>query len=383
MRTRTLWVPTLLATGLVLAACGGPAEESSEDDRPAIEVADPVVVTYDGGLYVLDGNTLEVKQDIPLEGFNRINAAGDGQHVLVSTSTGFRVLDATAAALSEDEFAAAEPGHVVDHAGTTVLFADGSGEVTLFDPQDLGDGLPEAETYTTAEPHHGVAVELANGELVVTLGNEETRSGALVLDAERNEIARSEECPGVHGESAAANETIVLGCENGVLVYRDGAFTKIASADEYGRTGNTRGHEDSPYVLGDYKVDPEAELERPERISIINTETAEMTLLDLGTSYSFRSLARGPQGEGLVLGTDGALHVIDMAGAAVTQSIPVVGAWEEPIEWQEARPTVFVRGGTVYVTEPATSKIFAVDLASGTVAAEAELPSPANELTGV
>jgi hypothetical protein len=382
MKTRALWVPSLVTTGLLLAACGGPAaEEASEQD--SVQVDDAVVVTYDGGLYVLDGTTLEVLADLPLEGFNRLNPAGDGRHVLVSTSTGFRVLDATAADLSDDEFAAAEAGHVVNHAGTTALFADGSGEVTLFDPQDLGDGLPETETFTTEHPHHGVAVQNESGELLVTLGDEETRPGVQILDADRNEVARSEECPGVHGESAAANDTIVVGCENGVLIYRDGVITKVDSPDAYGRIGNTRGHDESPYILGDYKVDPEAELERPERVSIINTETGELTLLDVGASYSFRSLARGPQGEGLLLGTDGALHVIDMASAAITRSVPVVGAWEEPLEWQEARPSVFARGGTAYVNDPVASKLYAVDIASGEITAETDLPKPANEMTGV
>jgi hypothetical protein len=117
-------------------------------------------------------------------------------------------------------------------------------------------------------------------------------------------------------------------------------------------------------------------------VSIINTETGELRLLDLGTSYSFRSLARGPQGEGLILGTDGALHVIDMENAAVTASYPVVDAWEEPLEWQEARPSVFVRGGTVFVNDPIASTIAAVDLATGEVTAEVALPKPANEMTG-
>jgi DNA-binding beta-propeller fold protein YncE len=381
MRTRTLPVSALAATGLLLAACGGPADEASEQEP--VEVDDAVVVTYDGGIYVLDGTTLEVVEDIPLEGFNRLNPAGDGRHVLVSTSTGFRVLDAAAAELSQDEFAAPEPGHVVNHAGATVLFADGTGEVTVFDPQELGEGLPETRTFTTEHAHHGVAVQLANGELLVTLGDEESRPGVQVLDADRSEIARNEECPGVHGEAAAANETIVVGCEDGVLVYRDGVITKVDSPDEYGRIGNTRGHEDSPFILGDYKVDPEAELERPERVSIIDTETAELELLDVGTSYSFRSLARGPNGEGLLLGTDGALHVIDMANAEVTRTIPVIEAWEEPIEWQQARPSVFVREQTAYVNDPAAEKIYAVDLESGEVTAEAALPAPANEMTGV
>ncbi|GAA2135731.1 zinc metallochaperone AztD [Glycomyces algeriensis] len=381
MRIRTLAVPSFLATGLLLAGCSAPAEEASEE--APVEVADPVVVTYDGGIYVLDGTTLEVKADLPLEGFNRLNPAGDDRHVLVSTADGFRIMDAVAAELTDDEFAAPEPGHAVNHAGVTALFSDGAGEVTVFDPDDLGDGLPEAETYTAEQPHHGVAVQLENGELLVTLGDAETRSGIKVLDADRNEITRSEDCPGVHGESAGLNEAVVVGCENGVLIYRDGVITKVSSPDAYGRIGNSRGHEESPFILGDYKVDPEAELERPERVSIIDTETGELRLLDVGTSYSFRSLARGPEGEGLLLGTDGALHVIDMANAAVVESFPVVDAWEEPLEWQEARPSVFVRGGTAYVNDPTASKIYSVDIATGEVTAEADLPKPANEMTGV
>lgn len=105
-------------------------------------------------------------------------------------------------------------------------------------------------------------------------------------------------------------------------------------------------------TLGDYKQDADAELERPEQISLINTESKDLTLVDLGTSYSFRSLARGPHGEALVLGTDGSLHVIDPETAEVTSSFPVIDAWEEPLEWQQPRPTIFVHDHTAYITEP-------------------------------
>lgn len=374
--------PAALALGLALAGCAADGETAA-DDAEATEVTDPVVVTYDGGLAVLDGDTLEVAEDIELDGFNRLNPAGDDRHVLVSTSSGFRVLDAVAAELSDDEFAASEPGHVVNHAGQTVLFADGSGEITIFDPAELGDGLPETDTVTTEEPHHGVAVQLENGELLVTLGDEEERVGIEVLDADGEEVARTEDCPGVHGEATAQDETVVVGCEDGLVVYQDGEITKVDSPDDYGRIGNQAGDEHSPYVLGDYKVDPDAELERPERVSVTDTTTGQLTLVDLGTSYSFRSLGRGTDGEGLVLGTDGALHVIDMQSAEVTDSFPVVESWEEPIEWQDPRPTLFVRGGTAYVTDPEQNSIQAVDVATGETLTEGELPESPNEVTGL
>ncbi|MFC7329092.1 zinc metallochaperone AztD [Marinactinospora rubrisoli] len=372
----------LAALCLTATACGDASGEGGAEEAAATEVAGPLVATYDGGILVIDGQTLDVVEDIPLDGFNRLNPAGDGRHVLVSTSTGFRVLDATGARLTDDEFPAPEPGHAVRHAGRTVLFSDGTGEITVFDPADLGDGLPETETHTTEHPHHGVALVLENGEMVVTLGDEENRPGIQVLDAERQEIARNEECPGVHGEAAAMNEAVVVGCEDGVLVYADGEITKVDSPDEYGRIGNQAGHEDSPYVLGDYKTDPDAELERPERVTVVDTEDGGLELVDLGASYSFRSLGRGPGGEGLVLGTDGALHVIDMESAEVTDSFPVIGEWTEPLEWQDARPTLYVRDDTAYVTDPGERRLYAVDIASGEVREETELPAAPNEITG-
>jgi hypothetical protein len=285
--------------------------------------------------------------------------------------------------MTDINFPASKPGHVVRHHGKTILFSDGTGEVTIFESDDLADGQPKTETHKAAEAHHGVAVELANGELVLTLGNDKERPGIVVFDKEGKEITRNEDCPGVHGEAAAADEAVVIGCQTGVLIYSNGGITKLESPTEYGRIGNQAGSEESPVTLGDYKQEKDAELERPEQISLINTKTKQLTLVDLGTSYSFRSLARGPHGEALVLGTDGALHVIDPETAAVTKSIPVVAPWEEPLQWQEARPTIFVNNHTAYITDPSTKTIHAVDFEAGKVISTGTLDITPNELTGV
>src|SRR5690606_26972765 len=134
---------------------------------------------------------------------------------------------------------------------------------------DLGDGMPETEEYTTEHPHHGVAVELENGGMVVTLGDEEERNGIAVLDENREEVTRNEDCPEVHGESAAQGEAIAVGCEDGVLIYKDGEITKVDSPTEYGRIGNQSGSPESPIILGDYKQDEDAELERPTEVALV------------------------------------------------------------------------------------------------------------------
>jgi outer membrane protein assembly factor BamB len=372
------------------------AEESAATE--AATVTPRLALTYDGGIQVLDATTLEQVADIELDGFNRLNGAGDGRHVFVSTTGGFQLLDAgtwgephgdhshyytSDPRLTGETFAAETPGHVVVHDGRTALFDDGTGDITVFDSSEAAEPDRELREYTTPSAHHGVAVELEDGTLVVSEGTEDARTGIRVLDASGTEIAASDECPGVHGEAVAADDAVVIGCEDGAVVFSAGAITKVQSPDAYGRIGNQAGTEASPIILGDYKSDPDAELERPTRVSLIDTRTSTVKLVDLPSSYTFRSLGRGDAGEALVLGTDGQLHVIDPETGALVRSVPVIDAWEEPEEWQSPRPTLTVLDGSAYITDPATNTIHAVDILTGEVWNSAELTVTPNELTGV
>lgn len=405
-----LAIAALVSTAaLALSACASPGADAhgagaaAESADAAQELAAPrLVVSYDGGVLVLEGATLEPAADLALDGYLRVSPAGDGRHVIVSSEAGFEVLDTgleveahgdhahyygSEPALTGLVLPAEHPGHVTVNADVTSLFADGTGEVQRFESDDLAGarepGDLDLEHYASAEAHHGVAVALEGGGLVATLGDSETRTGAIALDAQGAELARTESCPGVHGETVAADGVVVLGCEDGAILYRDGAFTKVTAPDAYGRIGNQAGSPESPVVLGDYKVDREAELERPTRVSLIDTDSASLRLVDLGTSYSFRSLARGPHGEALVLGTDGAVHVIDPGSGAVTARIPVVAEWVEPLDWQQPRPMLRVDGHRAYVTDPANDAIHLVDLDAAEVVVTAQLPHTPDELSTV
>ncbi|MGW0327937.1 zinc metallochaperone AztD [Nocardia sp. NPDC003183] len=381
-RSRTTTMVALsaaLASAMALSGCG---TADSGHDHPHTPGAEPIALTYDGGIYVLDGASLAQRGEVKIDGYNRLNPVGDDDHLMVSTKDGFRVFDAYEAAFTGTQFPAAKPGHVVRHAGKTVLFADGSGEVTVLDTAQVDSGKP-TEVYRAAAPHHGVAIELSNGNMVLTLGTEDKRVGVVALDKDRKELTRNEDCPGVHGEAAAQGEAVVIGCQTGALVYRDGKITKVTSPTTYGRIGNMSGTDASPIVLGDYKQDKDAELERPQQISLVNTVDGTLRLVDIGTSYTFRSLARGPQGEALVLGTDGKIHVIDPVAGAVVRTIPVIGSWQEPLDWQVARPNLFVRDGVAYVSDPASKQVHRVDLAAGNITASTTLAATPNELTGV
>jgi len=373
------------AVAMALAGCStSPAD--AEATRTATPSADGtrITLTYDGGLLVLDED-LRVLSDDPIDGFTRVNPAGDGRHVLVTVPSGFRVLDTAAdPALTDAVFPAETGGHAVVHGDRTALFADGTGDVTTFDNTDLdGDELPETTTTKSEAAHHGVAIELQDGTLLTTLGTEESRSGVRALDADGHEIARSEECPNVHGEGAVEGEVAVFGCTDGALVYQDGSFEKIDAPTDYGRTGNLFTTETSSVAVGDYNDDEDSEGYLLDQIALIDAAAGEYTVADMpeDVGFTFRDLARGPGDEAVVLGSDGSLHTFDVTTGDQLDSFPVIDAWEGPTEWQDAHPALKVAGDVAYVTDPAERRVHAVDLTTGKVLASSdELPGVPNEI---
>lgn len=429
--SRTLTCSGLVVAALAMSACSsGTAEAEPASDRSSTaassatassaspsasdgtnrrqEVASltpRVVLTYDGGLMTVDAGSGEVVGTTEHEGFLRLNNAGDGRHVLVSDSDVFRLFDTglidqthgdhshyyeQAPALTDTALDAPEAAHVVVHEGKTALFADGGGDIQILDSTALSDGVVEAdevEKHATEAAHHGVAVPLSDGNLLLTQGTEEARDTVQVVTPEGEVVAETTDCPGVHGEAAAApteqGDVISLGCENGPVVYRDGAFHKVAVPENYQRSGNQFGSHDSPIVLADYKTDPDAEQERPTRIGLIDTRTDTIRTVDLGSAYWFRSLARGPEDEALVLTYDGQLNILDAGTGEVLHEVDVVQAWEEPEEWQQPGPAVKVAGDRAYVTDAAAQKLHVVDIAAGTVVDSFDLPEIPNEIAVV
>ncbi len=393
-------ISILLCAALLTAACTSAPTATEPQPAPAEQsTATPrLALSYDGGILVFDAGTLEQVADLPADGFLRLNPAANGRHVLVSRADGFEVLDlgtwterhgdhrhyyTAAPALTGTRFGGAKPGHVVAHDDLLTLFSDGTGAVDVLDPAALLSGDAHARTVTTRPPHHGVAVARADGTTVVSVGDEQTRTGAVILDGTAAPLAASDDCPGLHGEAAAAGGALTLGCQDGVLIIRDNTIAKVPAPDPYGRIGNQAGSAASPIVLGDYKTDPDADLERPRRFSLIDTVAGTISIVPIDASYSFRSLGRGPAGEAVLLGTDGHLHVYDPATAQRTAHLPVIEAWTEPDDWQSPMPDLYLQDGIAYVSDPAGQRLVAVNLADGTVIAETAVPHTGIELTGV
>ncbi|MTE24440.1 zinc metallochaperone AztD [Microbacterium sp. ZXX196] len=384
---------SLAAVALIATGCAsGSAGEGSADAGSAaaadVAAGDRLAVSVAGEVLVLDAETLEVVESFASEDFTRLNAVGDGRNVFVTTSEGFQVLDTAAPDLTDTVIAADAAGHVVRHGGKTVLYSDGWGETTILDTTALLDSdgaLPETTTYEAEEAHHGVSIVLEDGTLVTTVGDATSRSGAVALephDDHYHELASSDACPGIHGEGTAAGEAVIFGCENGALLFHDGAFEKFEAPDEYGRMGNAYVSETSPIIVGDYKNDPDAEGYLLGSVALIDTAAHTYEVADLGgIEYTWRGAVRGPEDLAYILGTDGAIHVLDPATGDVTDEFPVIDAWEGPADWQDPHPAMTTDGSVAYVADVANDRVVSVDLATGEVLAESDaLPAAPNEM---
>ncbi|UYO97569.1 zinc metallochaperone AztD [Microbacterium sp. M28] len=377
---------------LLLAGCTAqPASDTPADQPTSTSAADTgprIAVAYEGGVLVVDGETLEVIDDFASEEFVRVNPAGDDRHVFVTTSEGFQLLDTREPELTDLVVEAGAAGHVVRHGGKTVLYDDATSDTTVFDTAALAEvdgALPDAEVIEGVEAHHGVSVVLEDGTFVTTVGDASGRSGIRAVDAEGAEIAVSAECPNVHGEGTAQDEAVVFGCENGALVFHDGAITKLSSPDEFGRIGNAYVSENSPLVVMDYKDDPDAEGYLLTNLALVDTEakTLEKVALPEGISYTWRGVTRTEDGDAVMIGSDGRLHVIDPATGEITASHDAIEAWESPTEWQQPHPAIATTGDVVYVTDSANRTIVALDPHTGEEIASGELPEVPNEIAVV
>ncbi|MDO5723077.1 MAG: hypothetical protein Q4P33_01560 [Flaviflexus sp.] len=349
-----------------------------------------LVLTFDGGIMVVDTAKREVISTINQDGFLRLDEAGDGRHLFVANGNSFTLLDAGITemphgdhshyfaggpTLTDVTYPAIRSGHVVSNAGLTALFDDGAGQATVVHAGDLHDGTKPAHEHVVKaqHPHHGVAVPMRNHQLLMSVGTEDERTGVQLLDMDGDVLDSSDECPGIHGAAVAGEDgtAVGFGCSGGPVVFAKGAFHKIAAE---GRSSGLYGSPASPVILANYTVGEEPSTE----VALIDTDALTLTTVDLGETYGWTSFARGHDGDGLVLTHDGKLQVIDVDTGKVTAAIPVTGTWAEKDDWQEPNNTVVADGPIAYVTEVATKQLHLVDLTKGEVVETIDLPEVPN-----
>jgi hypothetical protein len=379
------------------APAPGPAASATSDATEVPAPAARLAIAHAQGIEVLGAATLTVVGRLPAEPGARLDSAGNGRDVIVRHSDAFEVADlgAWAAAhgdhshyyaapprLTGQRFAAAAPEHVAIHDGRTALFDDATGLVRVFDSDRAEDPDRELRQPTTSTPHHGVAVELPDGVLVVSDGTVDQRTGIRVLDRDNDPLASSDQCPGIHGEAVTAGEAAVFGCADGALAYAGGKIAKAASPGDGGQISALAGAEASPIALGNYRPANLPEGEASHWLSLVDTGDATIRVLDIGAAFNSWGLARGEGGEAYVQGTDGKLHTIDVDAGAESAASQVIEPWEIPETWSDPRPRLILLEGMAYITEPATRTVSSVDPVTGRTWKSASLAFIPNEMAG-
>lgn len=381
-----------LASALLLSltACGE-ADTSAETEAPSSEreststAQQRVVVASDAGVVVVDADTLETLDSFATPSRPKLQLAGDDRHVftLASDAGSVGVVDAGAwseahgdhshhyvVAPSELEttFDRGTSYHAVSDDERSVVWFDDDASFVSFDTKELEDDEVDAKIVETGGAHHGVAAPLANGGWLASVAEGDHAIGVKVLDADGATTKTIEDCHGLHGETHVGDD-YAFGCEDGVLtVDPAGEASKIVSPLEGAGTGALYPGE-GEILVGDLRGDdaPEA---AATSLALYDTAAGTARVVDLGVEFS--TVTRY-EDQAFALGTDGALHVVDVTTGEVVDSIPVTDAWEKDEDWKVPTPQVAQAEGVAYVTDPSDSTITSWDLTSGAERGEAKL----------
>lgn len=391
--TRTLI--TFVAVGLTTAACAGsdaePAGSTEPDgatDRESTAAAQPrLVVASDSGAEVVAGSDLTSLGRFDLASRPKLQVAGDDRHVFVLQSDAGKVgvVDAgtwsdahgdhthsyvTDPSLLSTTFDEGTSYHAVSDDERSVVWFDDDASFRSFDWKGLEDDSVDVQRIQTGAGHHGVAAPLGDGGFLASFaeGEGEDASGVVVLDADGTETARIGGCEGLHGEAHAGDDAYAFGCGDGILVVEDGKGRTIPSPVDGAGTRSLVAAHDSDVLAGNLTNEDDETVGT--KIALYDVDAGTAKAVDLGVEFA--SYARD-RGQTVVLGTDGALHVVDDETGEVVERHDVIDPWTLTDEYSDPKPQVAVGGGFAWVTDPRDSSVALFELGTGTERTRATL----------
>lgn len=393
----------LAIAGLALVATGCDSTVSSSDEAPASETAtwnarvvvadaasaNAVLVDLDSGkihdLGALAGIAAPYRSDDgrtaflvmgsahlvkALDGGLQVESHGDHMHVLRRSWNWVA-----------GELADSSPVHFVPHEGWNAIFHDAAGTVSLVSNQSLNLSRPLSErAVLKVGRHHGVAVPLAGDLFATTRANPDYLSGkstnslptgVQVRNANDSVVWSGADtlCPNLHGEAVTATG-VAFGCGDGVLLvesvtggFRARLLPDPASLAAAARTGTLKGHHELGHLfaayangtenLGLWKLDP---------------ATGASSLVHPGTDIPV-AWAIDEHAEFLVVvGASGAVTFYDAAsGTAKVRREGVIGTITDHGNHGAAYPGMDMRGGFLFLTDPAAGKLLILDETLATV----------------
>lgn len=257
------------------------------------------------------------------------------------------------------------PIHFVAHAGKVGIFFDDDGVGQVFDEAKVEDAKIPVVRVDTGMPHHGVVVPLADAILASTPtmppgGSRATPTGIDVYAATGAKTSTTfANCPSLHGEASNARG-VAFGCADGVLFLEGNGATlraqKIANpsstAPRPPRVGTIVGRHGLPFFIGNYGADALC------RIDLDGAGTMTPFAAPARVGFDLDHAGRRV----LVLGRDGRLSIFDAATGTAEGDVEATSPVTDDSGHGAKHPQFAVGREWVYVTDPARSRVVAVDI---------------------
>ena len=125
------------------------------------------------------------------------------------------------------------------------------------------------------------------------------------------------------------------------------------------------GDGETPVVAGNLRAAEENGPDLSTSIALYDTVAGTSRAVDLGVGFSNMVIT---EGQLVVIGLDGHLHLIDLLSGEV-RTIPAIDPWERPAEFLDPRPMVTASHDHGWITDPFNEQIVAVDITDGEVVA--------------
>lgn len=379
----------LLTSTTLLAACGGPDSSPSAggasptastpsadpDNKTATSHAEPrIAVAHPDRVEVMDAEDLSPIASFDVASNPYLAPGPDNRHVftLEHQQKQVRIIDPGTWTDSHGDHGhsyVTDPSrldftlkgtayHAVSGDDRAVIWNDDQGSISVIDAEDLEDGSVTPKTIELNDVHHGVAVPWSDGGYLASFSKAEEAAGIVKLDAEGKELERYEGCAHLHGESHVGDSAYAFGCADGIMVIDGKGAHKIAAPVKGTGASHLVGDGSSPVVAGNVSGD---DPDLATKIALYDTAKGTAKVVDLGVEFSRLAAS---DGQAVVIGTDGNLHLVNLATAKV-RTIKATDAWKKPKEFLDPRPQLALAGDRAWVTDPMTKQILVIDLETG------------------
>jgi hypothetical protein len=331
-------------------------------------------------VHVLDAPSRRHLDSLPLNGVGVIHAAASGrygyvleraQNLVQVVSMGLPELaQATtpvlrAPGLVPTSLSGLSPSAFASYGDdVTILFA-GSAQLSLFDAANVALVLPLRSTaITSTETGPYVLLHLGDRVLVSERNTVSGENQLRVLDAQLSPRSLSElPCPEPEG-AAQAQQTVAVGCTDGILLWNTTAATARKLRYPAGVT-NERVHK--------LVASPSADVFMTQLGTELCLVGEQFTCVDAPEGlidYAFDVSGK----RALVLSRDGSLLLLEGETLAKGSRLELFRALPDATPSAEL-PGLAVGRRNVYVSDPSTSRVFIVDSATAKELARIEIPS--------